>query len=168
MEIAKQFGIEPVLLLAQIVNFLIILFVLKKFFYKPIVKVLEDRKKKIEESLKNADFIEEKLNKTEEKTAKALEEARKNAQLIIAEANKEAQRINKEAHEEARKTLEQTIERAKVQIENQKKEMQSQLEKETLTLVVDVVKRVLGKNLNTKEKQSLTSKAIGEIERQTH
>jgi len=52
MEILKEFGIQPTLLLAQIVNFLIILFVLKKFFYKPIIKVLDARKKRIEVSLK--------------------------------------------------------------------------------------------------------------------
>ena len=65
MEIIRNFGIQPVLLLAQIVNFLIILYLLQKFFYKPIVKLLEQRKKRIEESLKNADLIEEKLKKTQ-------------------------------------------------------------------------------------------------------
>ena len=168
MEVARQFGIDPVLLVAQIVNFLIILFVLKKFFYKPIVKTLEDRKKKIAESLKNADFIEEKLEKTEEKTKKILEEARKSAQQIITDANKEAENINKNALEDSKKTLEETLQRASAQIESQKQEMQKELEKETLTLVVEVVKKVLGRNLTTKEKQSLTSKAVGEIERQTH
>ena len=73
MEILKNFGIQPTLLLAQIVNFTIILFVLKKFFYKPITKVLEERKRRIEESLKNADEIEAKLQKTAEKTAQILE-----------------------------------------------------------------------------------------------
>ena len=58
MQIFESFGIQPTLLLAQIVNFLIILFLLQKFFYKPIFKMFEDRKKRIEESLKSADLIE--------------------------------------------------------------------------------------------------------------
>ena len=72
MEFLKEFGIQPTLLIAQIVNFLIILFILKKFFYKPIIKLLDDRKKKIEESLKNAELIEERLKQTEEKSAQII------------------------------------------------------------------------------------------------
>ena len=109
MEILKNFGIQPILLLAQIVNFTIILFVLKKFFYRPITKVLEDRKKRIEESLKNADEIEARLKKTEGKTAQILEEARAQAQNIIATTNSEAEKIYEKASADARKLAEDTI-----------------------------------------------------------
>ena len=168
MEILKNFGIQPILLLAQIVNFTIILFVLKKFFYKPITKALEDRKSRIEESLKNADEIEEKLKKTEEKTAKILESAAENAKAMIANANKEAQRIADAALVEARKTQEEIAAAAKVQIETQREEMQKSLEKETLALVMQVVKKVLGRTLKESEKKDLTSQAIGELGRHIH
>ena len=49
MEIIKQFGINPILLAAQVVNFIVLLFIFKKLLYKPILKVLDERKKKIEE-----------------------------------------------------------------------------------------------------------------------
>ena len=166
MEILKNFGIEPTLLLAQIVNFLIILFVLKKFFYKPITKALDDRKRRIEQSLKNADEIEEKLKKTEEKTTQILEEARNQAQSIIQDTTKEAERILENANLEARKTAEDTITSAREDIEKQKEQMQKSLEKETLTLVAEVVKKILGRNLNQREKQDLTSKAISDITKQ--
>src|SRR3989344_2738333 len=97
MDILTNFGIQPQLLLAQIVNFLIILFLLKKFFFGPIVKVLEDRKKRIEQSLQNADQISEKLQKTEESSKKILDETRESAKTIIAQAKQEAQRITDEA-----------------------------------------------------------------------
>src|SRR4030043_2475120 len=100
MEIFKSFGIQPALLIAQIVNFLIILILLKKFFYKPITKILEERKKRIEESLKNADLIEERLKKTEEKSAQILDETRKNAQDLIDEAKKESERISAQTQAE--------------------------------------------------------------------
>jgi len=166
MEILTRFGIQPTLLLAQIVNFTIILFLLKRFFYKPIVKILHDRQKKIEESLKNADLIEEKLTQTEEKTAKILEEARGNAKSIIAEAKNEAQRITDETILEARKTQEETIIAAGIQIESQKQEMRKSLEKETLILVAEVVKKILGRSLKQKEQQELTARAASEIGKQ--
>ncbi len=168
MEIAKQFGIEPTLLLAQIVNFLVILFVLNKFFYKPIVKTLEERKAKIAQSLQNADLIETKLQETEEKTSKAQQEAHEKAKIIIDEAKKEAQRISDEATEEARKTHQDAISTANAQIAAQKEEMKKSLEKETLGLVGEVVKKVLKRGLKTKEKQELTTLAASEIGKQIH
>ncbi|OGD89486.1 ATP synthase F0 subunit B [Candidatus Curtissbacteria bacterium RIFCSPLOWO2_02_FULL_40_13b] len=166
MEILKNFGIQPTLLLAQIVNFLIILFLLKKFFYKPITKALEDRKKKIEESLVNAQLIEEKLAKTEEQTNQILEQAKNDAQNLISGAKEEAQRIADQATAEARQTIDQTVVEAKSQIEAQKVQMQKELEQQILNLVVDVVKKVLGRTLKDKERHQLTQKAILEITKQ--
>lgn len=166
MEILKNFGIQPTLLLAQIVNFLIILFILKKFFYKPIVKALEDRKKKIEESLVNAQLIEEKLQKTEEQSTQILEQARLDTQNLITQAKQEAQRISDEAAKEARKTIDQALIEAKSQIELQKAQMQRELEKETLSLVADVVKKLLGRTLKDKERRELTEKTISQITKQ--
>src|SRR3989344_6083013 len=148
MEIFKSFGIQPVFLLAQIVNFLIILYLLKRFFYKPIVKILEDRKKKIEESLKNADLIEERLQKTEEKNAQILAEAQNSARILIADAKREAENINQQTNLEAKKVS-----------------MQKQLEHETLNLVEAVVKRVLGRSLKINERRQLTNKALSDIGR---
>ncbi len=166
MQIFKEFGIQPILLLAQIINFLIILYLLKRFFYGPIIKVLDDRKKRIAESLKNADLIEEKLRKTEEKSAQILEEARNNAREIINDAKKEAERIYTEAAVEARKLTEETLIKANDQIAREREQMQKDLEKETLTLVAEIVKKVLGRNLKTKERQDLTTKALSEITKQ--
>lgn len=163
MEIAKQFGIEPILLLAQIVNFLIILFVLKKFFYKPIVKMLEDRKAKIAESLQNADTIEAKLKETEEKSALILDTARKNAEDFLSDAKTEAQRIADAAGKEAKEATEQTLKKAMEQIASEREKMQRDLEQETLDLVAVTVKKVLGRNLKDTEKKSLTSKSIANI-----
>ncbi|MBI3282906.1 F0F1 ATP synthase subunit B [Candidatus Curtissbacteria bacterium] len=168
MEILTRFGIQPTLLLAQIVNFLVILFLLRKFFFGPIVKVLDDRKKRIEESLKNADLIEEKLAKAEQNSQKILEEARTNAANIATDAKREADRIYEQTATDARKLTEETIAKATIQIEKQRQELEKQLEKETLTLVALIVKKVLGRNLRDNERQNLTQKAIAQITKQIH
>lgn len=166
MEILTNFGIQPTLLVAQIVNFLIIIFLLKKFLYKPILKVLEDRRKKIEESLKNADLIEERLQRTNDQTEKIIADAQTQAQVLIANAKKEAERIGENATLEARKNAEAMLAEARIQIEVQRQSMQERLEKETLELVIAVVKKVLGRNLKPEEKQSLTDSATREITKQ--
>lgn len=168
MDILTNFGIQPILLLAQIVNFLVILFLLKKFFFAPIVRILDDRKKRIEESLKNANLIEEKLTKTEQKTQKILEDARANAQNFISDAKKEADRIYDQANIDARKLAEETIAKAQAQIATQRQEMQKALERETLTMISLIVKKVIGRNLNESERQNLTEKSITDITKQIH
>ena len=166
METLKNFGIQLPLLAAQIVNFLIILFLLKKFFYKPIVKALDDRKKRIEESLKNADLIEENLKKTEEKSTQILEKAQSTAQELITQANREAERIQNQASEEARQTIEEAKKEALAQMEIQKQVIQKQIERETLSLVAQVVKKVLGRTLNDKERKELQSREINNVIKQ--
>ena len=160
MQIFENFGIQPTLLLAQIVNFLIILFLLKKFFYKPIIKVLEDRKNRIEDSLKNADLISEKLAKTDEKSRLIIEGAQKNAQDLISDAKSEAGRILNQAQEDARAAGQEAIIQVRAQIENERVKMQKELEDQTLNLVIGVVKKVLSKTLSVKEKQTITKEAI--------
>ncbi len=166
MEILQNFGIQPILLLAQIVNFVIILAILKRFFYKPIAKVLDDRKKRIEESLNNAQSIEERLQKTQEKSAQILEEAQNNAQALIADAKKETERIFLAASQEAKLQVEETLKATQLQIEAQRQQMQKELSAQTLTLVIEVVRRVLGRTLKSKEKRELTESAVTEIGKQ--
>lgn len=168
MEILTNFGIQPTLLLAQIVNFAIILFLLKKFFYKPLTRVLEDRQKRIAESLKNAQLIEEKLANTEQNSQKILEEAQNFAQNIISEAKRESAKIIDLANLDARKLADQTLEKTKLQIEKQREEMRKLLKIEILTLVAQVVKKVLGRSLRENERQGLTQKAVSEITKQIH
>ena len=163
MEIFTNFGIQPVLLLAQIVNFLVILFVLKRFFYKPITKALNDRKEKIAQSLKNAEQIDQRLKETEEKSAQILEKAQKEAQEILQSAKVDAQNITDNANIDAKALAEETVVAAKAQIEAQKEEMKQQLESETIELVAAVVKKVLNRSLSAKEKEQLTTKSLFEI-----
>jgi len=165
MEILTNFGVQPALLIGQIVNFLIIFFVLKKFFFSKIVDALEERKSRIEESLKNADLIEARLKETEQKSAKIIEKAQSDAQKIITDAKTNAQVALDEASAEAKKTIEATVAAAQSEIEAQKEKMQEKLQEETLTLVAEVAKKVLGRNLKQSEKDAITKQAVAETSR---
>src|SRR5690349_16624195 len=92
-KILSEFGVNPILLAAQIVNFLVVLFILKKLLYKPILKVLEERKKRIEESLTNAEKIQKELEETEIKRQQILDQAIEESKKIIAEATANGNQI---------------------------------------------------------------------------
>lgn len=165
MDILTNFGVQPTLLFGQIVNFLIILFLLKKFFYGKITGALEDRKKTIEESLKNADTIELKLKETEEKSVKIIADSQAQAQEIIKEAKVQAEEIAKNAAAEAQKTIQETTIVAQAQIEAEREKMKEEITRDTLELVAEVTKRVLGRSLKPTERQSLTKQALVETAR---
>jgi F-type H+-transporting ATPase subunit b len=163
MEIFKQFGIQPTLLVAQIINFGIILFVLKKFFYKPITKMLDARRATIEQSLKNADEIETKLQQTEEKSAKIIAGSQQKAEQLLEDAKKQADTVTNNAMDETKKATEDMMQKAMEQIAAEKEKMKKEVEEETLALVVEVTQKVLGRTMKTSEKAELTKKAITQM-----
>src|SRR5258706_8102509 len=103
MDIINSFGINPVLLIAQIVNFLILLYIPKRFAYKPILKLLKERQAKIAESINNTKASEEALEKAIEKEREILKKAQKQAQEIVNEAKKQSESLSLVTQEEAKK-----------------------------------------------------------------
>jgi F-type H+-transporting ATPase subunit b len=166
MEILNKFGIQPTLLFGQIVNFLIILFLLRKFFYGKIVGALEDRRKKIEESLKNADLIEERLQKTNEDSAKIIEDAQKNAQDLLTSAKQQAETTAANASMEAKKSIEAALSSAQDQIAAEKEKAKHEVQEEAMIIMSSVVKRVLGRSMSASEKEQMNKQAITEMTRQ--
>src|SRR5262245_16480479 len=100
-ELFTRFGINWYTFIATTVNFCIVLWVLHRFAYRPILAMLEERKQRIAESMANADKIKAELAATQEQRAKALGEANAQAQKLIDEARKAAEQIKERTVAEA-------------------------------------------------------------------
>lgn len=159
-KIITDFGVQPVLLAAQIVNFLILLFLLKKFLYGPILKVLETRKKTIADSLKNAEKIEKRLADTEEESDKRITTAAKEAQKIIDEATKNAQLVVAEAHQKAQVDIDEMMEKGKQSIQFEKEKMQQEMREEISDIVVTALEKVTGKVINKADQKKMIDQAV--------
>jgi F-type H+-transporting ATPase subunit b len=162
-KILEQFGIQPLLLAAQIVNFLVLLFILNKLLYKPILKVLQDRKERIAESLKNADEIEKKLLKTEEDREKKLQLATEEAKGIISDATMSANQIIADAHTKAALDIEELVAKAHESMRQERVQMHQEINKKIADLVVAGLQTVTGKVLTSKDQQELVKKSVKEI-----
>lgn len=143
MEIIKNFGINPYLLLGQIVNFLVLLFLLKKYAFKPILKLLNDRKQTIEEGLKNSLEAQKLLEEALKKEKEVLTKAEKNADQILKEAKNEAVIIVENAREYSKKETERLIVEARVQMAVDYKEAEKRLATKTYSLALQVLKESL-------------------------
>ena len=138
-----KLGIEPGLLLAQIINFAVIMIVLTKVLYKPILRMLDERKKKIEEGLALTERLKEEEAKTEQKRQKVIDEAGKEGMDLIQEARKNAKEEEKLILAEARNAADEIIEKGKSEADRQKKSMEKNMQDEAIALASLMTKRLL-------------------------
>src|SRR3990167_4874990 len=92
----EKLGVQLIPLLLQGFNFLLLLFILKKYLYKPVLKILQERKKKIEEGLEFSEKMRAELGKSEKKAAEITDKARLEAQKIISQAKSDAKKKENE------------------------------------------------------------------------
>lgn len=158
MEIIQQFGVEPVLLVAQIINFLILLFILKKFAYKPIFKMLSDRKKTIENSLKQAEDAKRALDEALEKEKEILKNAQNSASKILQDTKVQADEMIENAREQAKTQMDQMIDDARRQLSQDAKDMEKRLAQKTAQMATDIVKNAAKSIFTEKEQKEVIKK----------
>jgi F-type H+-transporting ATPase subunit b len=159
-ELIKTFHIDIKLIIAQAVNFGIVLFVLWKFAYKPVLKTLNDRSSKIEKGIKDAEKAGKKLAETEEKEKEVLSNARKEAQVIIAKAENTAKKSQQDLENVAKVQADKIITTAKAQIEEEKQKMIKEVKAEIGDLVVSATEKIIGEKMDKNKDKELINRAI--------
>jgi len=160
----EQLGIEPKLLLAQIINFSIIIFVLSKLLYKPILAMLEKRKKEIEKGLALSQRMQEEEVKLKQKQEKMLDETRKQARMILEEAKKQGKEAEREIVNEAHKEAKEIVEKGRLELAHLHKEMEKDLRKESVALATAMAKRLLVSVMKEDKQHQLLESQLKELE----
>jgi F-type H+-transporting ATPase subunit b len=150
-----RLGIDWRELLAQTICFGIILFVLSKFAYGPVLKILRQRRERIEESIQNADKIKLELARTETMQREILEKASVQATRLIEEARTAAARVQEQETQKAIAQAEQIIAKAHEATAMERARMLTDLRREVGTLVVRTTGQVIGKVLTPEDQQRL-------------
>ena len=160
----EQLGIEPKLLLAQLINFAIIVVVLQKILYKPILDMIQKRKKEIAEGLSITERMRTEEERLKEKQEKALAKAREDAILIIEDAKKQAKEVEKELVADAHTQSAAIIARAKAEVEEIHIAAQTKLRKEAVELATVMAKRLLSSIMSAKDQHAYISKRVKDLE----
>ena len=163
MEIIKNFGVNPILLAAQIVNFLIVFFILKKFLYKPILDLLKKRRITIQEGIQQAEKAREKLEKVIIEEKNILQSAQMTAKKIIEDAKQESIVITKQMNDNAKKQTERILNLAKDQIARESLQTEKRLAVNTSRLAVTFLKKALEEFFSQKEQKEVISNALKKI-----
>lgn len=160
---AEAFGVDWPRFIAQCVSFGIVALVLQRFAYKPILQVLDERRKRIADSLANAQKIKEELAQTEIARQKILDEAAAQATKLIEEARAAAARVEERETQRAIAEAEQIIARAREAAIQDHARMLMELKREVGRLVVNTTAKVAGKVLTPQDQQRLIQEANREL-----
>ncbi len=156
-------GINWKIFLAQLFNFGLVLFVLRRWAYKPLVKILNTRAKKIEKSLEEAKQIESQLKKTKEEHEAIISKARNESLEILDKTRREAEASKAQILQEAKASVDQQMKAAKAKLGDEKVKIIKEIKAELAdTLVLNVEKNIFGKNKEEAE-EKLNDKTIKEI-----
>ncbi|HXQ80834.1 MAG TPA: F0F1 ATP synthase subunit B [Opitutaceae bacterium] len=162
-KITQQFGISWPFLLAQILNFSVVAFILWRFAFKPVLAVLDERQKKIAAGLEYAEQMKAKLDAVQQESVASARRAQIEATRIIDEARRSAKEfLDKQTQESAAKAGE-IVAKAQQVIELEKKKMLAEARMEIARLVIAITQRVLSKEMSDAERSRYNESAAREL-----
>ena len=151
-------------LLSQLVNFLILLIVLRLFLYKPVLRVLDERRNRIQEGLSQAEQAAQQASASEDEARRIMEEARVEGREAVQRAQEAAQRLREELEERARQDAEQIATRARQEVEAERDRAIQQLHQEFAELTIAAAERVIGQSLDRAAHQRLIDEVLVDSE----
>ena len=159
-KILAEFGVQPVLLAAQVVNFLILLFLLKKFLYKPMLKVLETRKMRIAQSLKQAEEFEKRLGEIADREEEAILRSAREGEKLIKEAGEYSAKLIDDGRKEYENLVKRGMEDSRRLAEVEKFKVMQEVKENIGGILIIALQKVTGKILTEKEKKEILEKEI--------
>ena len=160
--ITEKFGVNWHLLIAQAVNFTVVAFLIWRFAFKGILSSVKEREEQIADSLKNAEKIKLQLEETDRKQEETLKDASVEAQKTVAQARDQAKAHLESQREEAETQAADIVSKARDAMKLEKQRVLEEAREEIASLVVMATSRVLGRELNTDERDRFSDAAARE------
>jgi len=155
----ELFGWDPRLFFSQVISFIIVAYLLKRFAYKPILAVLEQRRQQIAQANLNAEKIKQQLAEAEQRYSEILAKGNAEAQKMIEEARTSASHLADRKQQEAIAAAEQIVAKAREASVIEHERTMAQLKRELGRLVVDTTAKVTGKVLTPEDQRRLQEEA---------
>ncbi len=157
-----ELGLNLPVLVAQLVNFFLLLVLLRIFLYKPILEMLDRRKHRIPEGEQAAEQSKDHASQAEAAVATQIDEARQQSQALVAQAQEASNRIQEDARSQARQEAETLLERARNEIQLERDQAVAVLRSEFADLTVSAAEKVIGQSLDRQAHQRLIDEVLAE------
>lgn len=165
MEILSLLGLEKSLFIFQLINFLIIAYVLKRFLFKPLMKMIDERKRRVDQSLQDAEDARIALENAGEERKKILAEAKNDSDALAASAKVSLEETKAKMTEDAKQRSAQIIEDAKQKAAMEFENMNKQIGHMSVNISEKVMAKVFSGLFTDEEKKALISRALEKIEK---
>jgi F-type H+-transporting ATPase subunit b len=161
-ELIDGLGINGPVLLTQVVTFIILLVILRFVAYKPLMRMLDERSKRVKEGMDQAEAVKEQAAHAEEDVKKQLAEASREGQERIARAVKTGEEMKQKAQEDAKQEAEALINRARSEIQRERDEAIGSVRREFADLTVLAAGKVIDRSLDKEQHRELIDKVLEE------
>jgi F-type H+-transporting ATPase subunit b len=155
-------GINLPLLIAFIVNFVILFALLGVFLYKPVMKMLDERSKKIKESMERAEATKEEYAHAEEEVKKLISKAREDGQALVNQATQIGEKLKEEAREGARKEAQVIVDHTRAELEEERDRIIDDLRREFVDISISAAEKVIKETLDKERHRKLIEEALEE------
>ena len=155
-------GINLPILIAQLVNFTILLVVLRLVAWGPLIKMLDDRRERIRESLAAAEEMKSKAAESDRQLHDQIESARREGQALVAQAQEISARIQADARTQAQADAEVTLARARNEIQLERDSAIADLRKEFADLTIAAAEKVINQSLDRNAHRRLIDEALAQ------
>lgn len=164
MELIEKFGIDVGVLIAQMVNFLVVLLILWKFAYKPILGMLRKRTETIEASLANAEKVQKELAEASEMKTNIVRDAKREASQILSSAIADAENAKRALVEETQAELERLKNETHAELLEKKNALISDARNEIATIVVTATEKIIQQRITPKESYERITESLTHID----
>ena len=158
----SEIGINGWNLIAQIITFIIFVYLFWRYALKPIVTRLDARTERIRSSIQAVEQMRAELNQTEARNEQLLEEARRDAQQIAANAREASEATIARARDEAAKQADEYLTRAQESLRQETNQARQQLRQEVADLAVTAAGKIVRRNLDPQAQSELIRETLNE------
>lgn len=158
----SELGIDLWGLLWQMVAFGLLLFILYKFLYRPTLNIVDQRAAQVREGIENAELARKRAEEAQREFDRALEQAHRRSQELMAEGVKTAERTRQEMLEQARQEAAHLVEEARQQIELEQRQALASIRNEIVDLSIEATRRVLQQSLDEDLQRHLIEQFLSE------
>jgi F-type H+-transporting ATPase subunit b len=163
MEVLAKLGIDWKLLIAQAVNFLVLLWVLKRYAYGPILRALERRTQRIEDGLKHAAAADEKLRTVLDEEKKVMAAAREAAREVLSGAEAAAKKRDAAMLAETKAKIDKMITEADQALAEKQAKLIREAKVELVSVVALATEKVLAEKVDADKERTLVEKALQSV-----
>lgn len=155
-------GVNLSLLVVFIINFIILLVLLRIFLYKPVLKMLDERSKRTKEGMELAEATKQEYEEAKGEVQKQIEKGRQEAQAIIAQAMQVGERLKEESRQEATEQAQLIIDRTRAELEAERDKIVESLRQEFVNISISAAEKVIKETLDKEKHRKLIEETLRE------